>query len=349
MVNLKNFNKEGIGNLLIPEKIYNFTYRKDLQALHEKIYFDNLNVILFANFFFLSIIITLVLFFLSYGYIYIWFSDYFYNIISKTFIIFFTWFVINLFSYYFIIFAYYFMHDSKFRKAELEIEEDLPEFIDNLVSNLKGGISLEKALLKSVRTEQKALLSEVTLINQRIMMGDDVFHALRTFRQRFDSQVINRTFFLIEEGIKGGGNIANPLERISENLKRIYNLNNEIKASSGGFSVVIRAITLFVAPLLFALALTLLTFIGNLFSLILKSGTDTLPVSELPPEFTVYLIYFSYAMIIMITFFSSLITSELKNEKIHNAIKYLPFFMMVGIFIFKIFSKVLLGFFGNII
>jgi pilus assembly protein TadC len=246
-------------------------------------------------------------------------------------------------------FSYFFYHESTFRRAEEEIEEHLPEFLDNLVSNLKGGVSLEKALLKSVRPEQKALLKEVTLINQKIMMGDDVYTALKGFRTRFDSQIIDRTFFLIEEGVKGGGNIAKPLERISENLKRIYNLNDEMKASSGGFSLIISAISMVVAPLLFALALTLLTFIGNLFVLMINSGSGALPVSEVPAEFSVYLVNFSYAMIVLITFFSSLIVSELKNEKVHDAVKYMPIYIVISMLIFNVISKLLLNFFGSII
>ena len=180
-------------------------------------------------------------------------------------------------------------------------------------------------------------------------MGDNVYKALREFRLRFDSQVVNRTFFLIEEGLRSGGNLAAPLERISNNLKRIYNLESEIKANAGGFSMVIKAITLLVAPLLFSLAITLLTFIGNLFQLIMKSGSDLLPVSQIPPEFSDYLIFFSYSMIILITFFSSLITSELKNEKIHDSVKYLPIYIGLAIIIFNIVSKVLLNFFGSIL
>jgi pilus assembly protein TadC len=349
MVNFKQFNKSEFGKKLLPEKIYKFNYKNQLENLYMKLYFDNLNYNMIANIFALSVFLTLPLYIFLYDVAYSMFNDFFYVYIYKILIVFALWFLTNLAVFYFLLFVYFFYHESKFKRSETEIEKDLPEFIDNLVSNLKGGISLEKALLKSVRPEQKALLSEVTLINQKIMMGDNVYKALREFRLRFDSQIINRTFFLIEEGIRSGGNLAAPLERISNNLKQIYNLDNEIKASAGGFSMVIKAITLVVAPLLFALALTLLTFIGNLFQLILDSGSDAIPVSQIPAEYSDYLVVFSYAIIILITFFSSLITSELKNEKIHDSIKYLPIYITLAIIIFNLISKVLLGFFGNII
>lgn len=350
MLNLKKLNKSDFGKSIIPEKILKFRYKYLLENLYQKLYFDNFNYNIITNIFALSIISSIFLFFYLYDFIYRWLNDYFYQFSTKFLVIFASFFSINLFSYYFLLFAYFFIQESRFKKAEQEIEIDLPDFLDNLVSNLKGGISLEKALLKSVRPEQKALVAEVTLINQKIMMGKTVFQALQEFRARFDSQIIHRTIFLIEEGIKNGGNIAAPLERISENLKRIYNLNDEIKANAGGFSTVIKAITIFVAPLLFALALTLLTFIGNIFTLFAESGGATgISVSPIPNEFSDYLIVFSYSMIVMITFFSSLITAELKNEKIHQSIRYLPIYIILSILIFKIFSKVLLSFFGDIL
>ena len=350
MFNLKKFNKYEFGKSLVPKNIYKLKYKEEMEEVYQKLYFDNLNYFVFTNIFFVSALLNLIIYVLLYPRIYVLFNSYLTSGFAWQFVVIFgTWFLTNLLVYYALLLIYFMYHDSKFKRAELEIEKDLPEFIDNLVSNLKGGVSLEKALLKSVRIDQKALLREVTLINEKVMMGMNVNEALKQFRIRYDSPIISRTFFLIEEGLRGGGNLAAPLERISENLKKIYVLDEEIKGNSSGFAVVIRSITLVVAPLLFALAITLLTFIGNLFTLIAKSGSDFLSVSQLPAEFSLYLIVFSYSMIILITIFSSLITSQLKNEKTYEAIKYLPIYVAVAILLYWQFSDILLGFFGNII
>ncbi|MCA9495722.1 MAG: type II secretion system F family protein [Nanoarchaeota archaeon] len=350
MVNFKKLNKYAIGELLIPTRIYKFKYKDELESIYEKLYFNNLNYFAITNAFFLSILITLVAYILLYPQILVFFNDTIKtSFFHKLGVIYVTWFVLNLIMYYVTLFVYFFYKKSIFKKAEDEIEKDLPEFLDNLVSNLKGGISLEKALVKSVRLEQKALLREVTLINEKIMMGVGVITALKEFRHRFESPIIHRTFFLIEEGLKGGGNLAAPMARISQNLKRIYELNEELKAGAGGFTVVIKAISMFVAPLLFALALTLLSFIGDLFSLLSQSGDAFLSVAAIPPEFATYLVRFSYTMISLITLFSSLITSQLKNEKIYEALKYVPIYIIVSLLLFRFFSGFLLGFFGNII
>jgi archaellum biogenesis protein FlaJ (TadC family) len=226
---------------------------------------------------------------------------------------------------------------------------DLPEFIDNLISNLKGGISIERALIKSVRKTQKHLFKEITLINQKVLMGGTVIDALSEFKDRFHSPVIDHTMTLIEQGLKGGGDVVSPLEKISNNLKKIYNLNDEIKSNSAGFALVIKLITLAVAPLLFALAITLLNFISDLFGLLSSSGNEMLDVAAVPPEFHTYLIIFSYSMITLIVVFSSLISSELSNEDVYQSLKYMPIFLTISIVIFNVSLNLLLGFFGGIL
>lgn len=351
MVALKKLTKEEFGKLLIPEKIITFNFKKNLFRTYEKVYYDNINPLVIANLFILSQIIALIIYVFIYELLYINFADIIDRGTAYRFgFIFTSYCILSLISYYSILLAYFLKIDGKYRKAEAEIEKDLPEFIDALVSNLKGGISLEKALLKSVRRDQNALLKEVTLINEKIFMGKTSLQAIKEFRDRYDSEILGRTIFLIEEGIRGGGNLAHPLARISDNLKKIYTLNEEIKGNASGFAVVIQAISIVIAPLLFALAITLLTFIGNLFILLQDSGTQVFGgLNGLPPEYPTYLIFFSYSMIGLITLFSSLITSQLKGEKAFIALKYLPIYIGIALILYNVFKTVLLGFFGNII
>lgn len=350
MARIFKFNKNELGRFLLPEKFFKFELKKELEAVYEKLKFDNLNYMIIFNFFIVSYFLSLILFILSYSFIYQVFSFFLDSSIFYKYLIFFLiWVLIHSSVYVLSIFFYFSFLHSSFKKLEDDIEKDLPDFLDSLVSNLKGGLSLEKSLVNSVRNDQKALKQEVTLINERILMGESVAEALEKFTLRFDSAIIKRTFFLIQEGIKGGGNLTDPLERISANLKNIYALNDEIRANASGFAVIIKGISVFIAPLLFALAITLLSFIGNLFALLSESGSNLFQTSGVPDEFKSYIVIFSYAMIFLITTFSSLITSALKNEKIYDAIKYIPIYVIISLIIYRTFSNILLNFFGNII
>lgn len=353
MIYLKKLTKEEFGKFLIPNKIFKFEFKKQISNIYEKVKFDKLNPAIFTNIFGISQIIAVILYILSYQQLYINFTEILdSNGLIKFLFISSTYIILSFITYILALITYFIRIESKYRKNEAIIEKDLPEFIDALISNLKGGIPLEKALIKSVRKEQTVLLKEITLINQKIFMGKTALEAIQEFRQRYDSGILGRTIFLIEEGIKSGGNLASPLEKISHNLKQIYSLNEEIKGNASGFALIIRIISIVIAPLLFALAITLLTFIGNLFVLLDDSGTDVLGGSfgdGLSTQYSNYLIIFSYSMIGLITTFSSLITSQLKGERIFVAFKYLPIYVGISMFLYDTFKTLLLGFFGGIL
>ena len=352
MIPLNKLDKEEFGKLVMPNQIFSFKIRDELEHVVEKVYFDNINYLIISNIFILSQIIAFLFFvLLSEPILSSTFLKWFINQGSLMYFfgIFLAYTVISFTSYILILLTYFFQINSKYKKAQDNIEKDLPEFIDALVSNLKGGISLERGMIKSVRPEQKDLLKEVTLMNEKIMMGKTTLQVLREFKERYDSEILSRTIFLIEEGLRGGGNLSKPLERISQNLKRIYMLNDEIKGSAGGFAIIIQAISIAVAPLLFALALTLLTFISDLFGLLAETQISMFSGGDIPDVYRTYLKNFSYAMIALITLFSSLITSSLKNEKTYEAIKYLPVYIIIAMVLYTILSNAGVAFFSGIV
>ena len=344
-----NLDTYKLGKILTPKKILKYSYEKELKDIYEKLHFNKLNYRVIFNIFIISFIISFII------YLYL-FSKIFYIIetnattLFKYFLaIFVIYTIITIIVYYVLLMFYYSYKEGLFRKKEEEIERVLPEFIDNLISNLKGGISIEKALLKSVPPNNPSFLKEVSQINSKLILGKSIYTALSEFRNKFNGAIIQRTFILILEGLKEGGNIEKSLEKISENLKSIYYLNDEIKGSSSGFAIVVRILTLFVTPILFSLSITLLSFISKLFLLFEKSQSDFLTFSKIPDEFFSYLIIFSYAMIILISIYSSLIVSHLKGEKIHSSIKYLVINIIVGIILYNLISDFLIDIFSNIL
>ena len=145
MVNYRIFDKYELGKVLIPQKLFptGFKFKQEFETLYEKSYFNNLNYYLITNLFFASLLLNLVLYVTFYpnliSFLKLIFAESIIIQFQLTFI-FITWFLSSLYLYYVVLFSFFFLTQAKFRKGEAEIEKDLPEFIDNLVSNLKGGI-----------------------------------------------------------------------------------------------------------------------------------------------------------------------------------------------------------------
>ncbi len=122
-----------------------------------------------------------------------------------------------------------------------------------------------------------------------------------------------------------------------------------MKGNASGFSIVISIIVIVIAPILFALSLTLLNFISDLFQLISKTQNSFISISAIPPEFISYLVTFSYSMIILIAISAGLIVASLKNEKAHDFIKYVPFNVTIGLLLFNLARSGMDSFFNNFI
>lgn len=348
-MNKEIISKKTIGKLLTPKYIFSLPYKERLEIVYERVKSDRINMSIVFYVFLISFLMGFSIFLFLFDRIYFLFLEYMkstpYQLIFLTILA----TIINLFTYFSSLFALLIYYDSKVKKYEEEIERDLPGFLDNLVSNLKGGYGLEKAMTKSVREGQMALQKEVQLINEKVLSGIPVIDALEGMKERFNSPIVSRTFFLIIEGLKSGGNMTQPLERISTNLKKIYLLNDEIKSSVGGFTIIIRAIGSFLSPALFALAITLLVFIGDLIVLISAGESQTFDVSEIPEDFVKYLVWFSYSIIILVSIFSSLIIAQLQNEQVYRALKSIPITIVVSCSIYYFLSDFLIAFFSNII
>jgi pilus assembly protein TadC len=350
MTKIFTFNKFTIGHFLIPNKILKFEYKKKVSKLYEDVYNNRFNYRVITDLFFLSSIIG----FFSYLFYY----EFIFNLVKPLIgesviaiflLIFTTWTTSHLLIFYTLLFTYFFSKTGIFKKRTEEIENDLPEFLDNLISNMKGGLTLEKCLIKSVSPHQETFFKEITLINTKMMLGKTVVESLEEFRNKYNSPVVSRTFFLIIEGIKGGGNLVRPLEKVSQNLKKIYMLNNEIKSNISGTTAIIKLLTVIVAPILFSLSITLLDFISKLFELMASTKADIVSISSIPVEYIGYLSDFSHAMIILISLFSSLIVTSIRGEETHEAMKYLPINITIGIIIFDVATYFMIMFFGDIL
>lgn len=349
MVSKNSLNLKKIGKILTPEKILGFEYSKKLNRSFERVSHNRLHTQIIFYLFMLSFFVALIVYFYLFDILYYIFIGFMGSGMSQFVTLSLLFFAVQLFCYWMILLFFFVHYDGKLAAYEEAIEKNLPDFLDNLVSNLKGGYVLEKALLKSVRDDQKELLEEMTLINEKIMSGDSVIDSLEDMQKRFNSPVIGRTLFLIIEGLKGGGNLAVPLQRISDNLKRIYMLNDEVKSNVGGFSVIIRMIGGFVSPALFSLAITLLIFIGDLLVILSQAQVGSLSISELPIEYVTYLTTFSYSMIVLVSIFSNLIIAQLNGDEFYRALKAMPFTIALSCALYYFMSQALIGYFSTII
>ncbi|MBS3164404.1 type II secretion system F family protein [Candidatus Woesearchaeota archaeon] len=236
--------------------------------------------------------------------------------------------------------------DLRIYRRTLEMEEVLDQYLGLVSENLKGGMALERALWDADRPEFGTLSSEIQLISKRVATGEDVAVAFRDLILRYDSPMMRRTFNLILEAMGGGGRITDLLDRIVANLKETKLLKQEMVATNTGYTIFISAISLAVAPMLFALSYQLLLIFGTFTAQVgtaIKSSNVNVPFGNLaaplvsPKEFTT----FARAAITTVSICSSMIVSMISRGDIKGGLKYLPIFLGIALVVFTVIVKVL--------
>jgi len=264
-------------------------------------------------------------------------------------ITFISWVIIQVILLAVLIMYMFFMLNIKIYKRTKEIEEILPEYLQFVSSNLKGGLSFEKALWSAIKPEFGVIAKEITMVSKKVMTGNDLTEALQEFTDKYDSPLLRRSFDLIIGEVESGGEIAAIVDRVIDNIRKTKALKEEMSASTLTYMIFIGAIVIVIAPGLFALSYYLLHIMIGFSSQLSNLNSANMPISFSansinPDDFKT----FSICAILLVSFFSSLIMSLIEKGDIKGGIKYIPAFMISSTIFYYIFLAAFGFFFGGI-
>ncbi len=336
---------EEFGKAFIPKK-----FRPHIRKYLLKAGIDRVPYSFYGFLFYLSVAIT--------AYIYI---VYVYPVIGGenssriVFVIstFLSWSAINLLTAITLMFFLYAYYDYKIFKRTKQIEDVLQDFLRYVSENLRGGMPLDKALWDAIRPKFGVLANEVRLTAKKVMTGEDIEVALKEFTDKYNSPMVKRSFNLVIEGLKGGGDIAKIIDRVEKNLRDTKNLKQEISATNTTYVIFIAIVTLVVAPALFALSFNLLVILKNLTKKLgaaRATGGARMPfkIGEISINLDDFRRFSEYALGITAAFAASIV-SMIRYGNIKEGVKYIPVYTIISILLYLLFLKVLVGFFGGLV
>jgi hypothetical protein len=263
--------------------------------------------------------------------------------------IFFSWVVIQAVIIFVIIAYLYLSLNITIYNRTKEIEKILPEYLQIVSSNLKGGLSFEKALWAAIKPEFGVISKEITMVYKKVMTGNDLTDALEEFTEKYDSPILRRSFDLIVGEVDSGGQIANIVDKVIENIRKTKSLKEEMSASTLTYMIFIGAIVIFIAPALFGLSYYLLHVMIGFSTQLSNMNSANMPISFsadsiAPEDFKL----FSIMALLTISFFASLIMSLIEKGDMKGGIKYIPVFMISSLIFYFVFLAIFGYFFGGI-
>ena len=119
------------------------------------------------------------------------------------------------------------------------IDKFLPLFLLALVSSVRSGSNLIKALEHTAGRNMGALTAELKNLRANISWGMPIEDALENFAQRAGTRTSRRVVILLEMAIRIGGDIATNLDMIHKHVTELANIEKERRSSLAPYTYTI--------------------------------------------------------------------------------------------------------------
>ncbi|MCK5612415.1 type II secretion system F family protein, partial [Candidatus Pacearchaeota archaeon] len=194
---------------------------------------------------------------------------------------------------------FYFKIGLKASDRIRQMEKVFPDVISLMASNLRAGITVDRAFVMSARKEFAPLDKEILETGKEIATGRNIVFALQGMSKRIESEKIEKVILLIISGLKAGGNISDLLGETARNMKE-----REVIEKKAASTILMYVIFIFFAvaagaPTLFALSSVLVEVIISLTANIPEAtASQSMPIrfSQIPITVN-FVIYFSVIFI----------------------------------------------------
>jgi archaeal flagellar protein FlaJ len=133
----------------------------------------------------------------------------------------------------------YGFYQSREHRRIRQLEERFPDFLRDIASSHKGGLTLSHAALIAARGEYGPLTPEVKKMADQLQWNVSFNEALQRFADRVQTPLVQRAVMLILQANKSGGATTEVLLAAARDAREIKTLETERRLSMSLYTVVI--------------------------------------------------------------------------------------------------------------
>jgi len=175
--------------------------------------------------------------------------------------------------------AYLLLRMSSESKGKF-VDTILPDALQLIASNMRSGLTTERSLFVAGRPEFGPLQYELRNASKRISSGERTDVALHGIALAINSTVLAKTMWLISRGIKSGGQIADLLFQLADDLKSQQALEEETRSNISIYVLLILFSAVFGAPVLFGISSFIVQILSKQMASAPQIDVDSLPTSS---------------------------------------------------------------------
>ena len=247
---------------------------------------------------------------------------------------------------------YYFIYMVADRNGRF-VEDILPDALQLMASNLRAGMTIDRALLVSTRKEFGPFNRELIRVGKEITTGKEIAESLRTMNIHIKSEKLRATVELLILGLRSGGELSQLLEQVSENLRQQRLIEEKIKASVTTYVIFIFSAVCLGTPVLFGLSTFLIRVITkNLQSIEVPETTGRIDLPFHITEIHVspsFIVTFAIVTLVTSSVMAGFVIGLIKKGKERAGIQYIPLFLAISLTVFLVVRWLVTLVFGSII
>lgn len=258
-------------------------------------------------------------------------------------------FVIFEFSTYIML---QFSIDSKSKFSEAT----LPDALQLMASNIRAGITTDKALFLAARPEFGPLAIEIKRIGKETMAGRNFTESLAKTKNHIRSRTLHRAVDLIINSVKSGGQLADLLDQTADNLVSQQMVEKEISADILMYVIFVFTAIGLGAPALFSMSgflVNILTRNMMLISAGMPGGLEAMATTTAIPIMksqvhlsSAFILKYSLISLTVSSFFGSLVMGLIYWGEEREGLKFFPILLTLSVGLFYIGSQILESAFG---
>lgn len=131
------------------------------------------------------------------------------------------------------------------RRRVRNLEARFPDFLRDLSSNHRAGLTLTNSVVVASRGDYGPLTPDVVKMAEQLSWNVPFSEALRRFAERVNTPLVHRAVSLIQEANRTGGNVTDVLVAAARDAREIKNMENERRTNMSLYTAIIY-ITFFV-------------------------------------------------------------------------------------------------------
>ncbi len=233
-----------------------------------------------------------------------------------------------------------------------KMEDAFPDFLELMSSNLRAGMTVDRALLLSSREEFAPLDQEIIKLGKDIVTGKEIERSLKEMAERINSEKIRKTLLLIISGIRSGGNLATILEETAVNMRERSFVERRSSSNVLMYVIFIFFAIAVGAPVLFGLSSVLVEILTKLLSNIPQVDASTVRLPFTLTQINVstsFITYFSITFLIVINILGSFVLGLVGKGEEKAGLKYVIPLIAMSLTIFFIVKIFLASYFSGIV